>query len=87
MRRSIVYLAFVTVAMSSVLSSQASAGKSGGPNLYSAGATGKHIKEVTIKARTTTGSPGPKGNVGASPRDASTGQSSGQRNHEQLRNH
>jgi hypothetical protein len=48
MRRSIVYLAFVTVAMSSVLSSQASAGKSGGSNLYSVGATGKHFNEAII---------------------------------------
>ena len=83
MRRSIVYLAFATVALSDVLASQAWAGKSGGPNLYSAGATGKHIKEV-IKARTTTGLPGPKGSVGTSSRDAATGLPSGQRNHEQF---
>jgi hypothetical protein len=83
MRRSIVYLAVVTVAMSSVLSSQASAKKSS-PNLYSATATGKHIKEGEIKLRTTTGSPGPKGSVGTSSRDATTGLPSGQRTHEQF---
>jgi hypothetical protein len=75
MRRSIVYLAFVTVAMSGVLASQASAGK-----LQQAGTTGKHIPEVQIKLRKT-GSPGPKGNIGVSPRDASTGQATGKRNH------
>lgn len=76
MHRSIVYLAFLTVGMSSVLSSQASAGK-----LQQAGSTGKHIAEEKITLRTTTGLPGPKGSVGASPRDASTGLPSGKRSH------
>jgi hypothetical protein len=74
MRRSIVYLAFVTVAMSGVLASTASAGK-----LQQAGSTGTHFKEVILHR--TTGSPGPKGNVGASPRDASTGLPTGKRSH------
>jgi hypothetical protein len=83
MRKLIVYLAFVTVALSSVLASQASAKKSG-PNLFKYGATGEHIKIGKFTTRTTTGSPGPTGNVGASPRDASTGQSSGKRMHKPL---
>jgi hypothetical protein len=78
MLRSIFYLAFATLAMSGLLGSQASAGKSG-PSLYQFTATGKHIPQGTIKARTTTGSSGPNGNVGASPRDAGTGLPSGKR--------
>jgi hypothetical protein len=78
MLRSIFYSAFATLVLSGVLASQASAGKSGS-KLMQAGATGKHFKEATITARTTTGSPGPKGNVGASPRDANTGLPTGKR--------
>ena len=43
MRKLIVYLAFVTVALSSILAPQASAKKSG-PNLFKYGATGEHFK-------------------------------------------
>ena len=83
MRKLIVYLAFVTVALSSILAPQASAKKSG-HLLFKYGATGEHLKIGKLTTRTTTGSPGPKGNVGASPRDASTGQPSGKRMHKPL---
>jgi hypothetical protein len=78
MLRSIFYSVFVTLVLSGGLASQASAGKSGS-KLMQAASTGKHLSKGIITARTTTGSPGPKGNAGASPRDASTGLPTGKR--------
>jgi hypothetical protein len=74
MLRSIFYPVFVTTVISGVLVSQASAGK-----LQQAGSTGKHIPEGKLTLRPTAGSPGPKGNIEASPRDASTGLPTGKR--------